>query len=98
MEGGTYKQYGRYRMATPFYHLNRYLYFAARGDWRRAEEHLEPGAQVDRELVRELGTGPFRGFHADQFSSVRVPFFKGETPYYAKFGPTGRLFRLGRGH
>jgi hypothetical protein len=98
LEGGTYRQYGRYRQATPFYHLNRYLYFASRGDWKHAAEHLEPGAQVDRDLVRELGTGPFRGFSPDRFASVRMPFFKGDTPYHARFGPTGRLLRLGRGH
>lgn len=98
LEGNTYKQYGRYRQASPFYHLNRYLYFAARGDWQQAGEHLEPGAEMDRGLVKELGTGPFRGFSPDQFANVRMPFFKGDMPYSARFGPSGRLVRLERGH
>lgn len=91
---GTYRQTGRYRFATPLYHLNRYLYLASQGDWHAAARHAEPGAQIDRKLVAELGLGPFAGGSDLPFVNGRIYFTKGNQAYYADFGRTGRLIRL----
>lgn len=94
---GTYRQVGRYRFATPFYHLNKYLYFASKGDWRSASRHAEPEAQIDRKLVTQLSTGPFSGGSDVPFVNGRMYFGKSGQDYFADFGRTGRLVRLGKG-
>jgi hypothetical protein len=97
LESGTYQQVGRYRFATPFYHLNRYLYFANRGDWVEASKHVEPGVQIDRSLAAQLGVGPFSGGSDVPFVNGRMYFGKEGQDYFADFGRTGRLVRLGTG-
>lgn len=92
---GTYKQTAQYRYATPTYHLNRYLYLANKGDWQATVKHVDPGAQIDRKLVAELGLGPFSGGSDVPFVNGRLYFTKGTQGYYADFGQTGRLIRLG---
>lgn len=94
-ENGTYKETARYRFATPLYHLNRCLYLASKGDWQGVAKHAEPGAQIDRTLVAELGIGPFRGGSDHSFVNGRIYFTKGAKDYFADFGPTGRLIQLG---
>lgn len=97
-EGGTYSLYDQKRLATPFYHLNRYLYLAHRGQAGRAAAHLEPGARIEQAVVSELGLGPLKGGRDHGFVNGRLYFTKEGQPYYADFGPTGRLLRIGRGH
>lgn len=96
-DSGTYRQVGRYRYATPFYHLNRYLYFASKGDWLKASRHAEPGVEVDRSLAALLGVGPFSGGSDVPFVNGRMYFGKEGKDYFADFGRTGRLVRLGKG-
>ena len=79
-------------------HLNRYLYLASKGELARAAAHLEPGAQIDQALVAVLGRGPFSGGRDDGFVNGRLYFVKDQQPFYADFGPTGRLVRIGVGH
>ena len=92
--GTTYQLHRRYRFATPFYHLNRYLYWACRGDWRRAAAHAEPGAQVDRRLAAWLGKGGLVGDIYDATVNGTIPFAKNGQSFQADFGPTGRLLRI----
>ena len=96
-ERGTYRQAAKYRFATPFYHLNRYLYFASTRDWKSASRHAEPEAAIDRALAARLGLGPFSGGSDIPFVNGRIYFGKDGQDYFADFGPTGRLLRLGRG-
>lgn len=96
-QNGTYRQHARYRFATPFYHLNRYLYFASKGDWQSASRHAEPGSEIDRTLATELGPGPFDGGSDLPFVNGRMYFSKDRRDYFADFGLTGRLARLGAG-
>lgn len=83
--------------ATPFYHLNRYLYFASKGDWLSASRHAEPGVEIDRRLATQLGIGPFSGGSDFPFVNGRMYFGKGGQDYFADFGRTGRLVGLGNG-
>jgi hypothetical protein len=94
---GTYRQIGRYRFATPLYHLNRYLYFTSKGDWKSATRHTEPGAKIDRTLATALGLGPFSGGSDVPFVNGRMYFGKDGRNYFADFGGTGRLVGLGTG-
>lgn len=96
-DGRTYRQVGQYRFATPFYHLNRYLYFASKQDWLSASRHVEPASEVDRGLAAQLGLGPFSGGSDMPFVNGRMYFGKDGRNYFADFGPTGRLVRLGIG-
>lgn len=93
-DGRRYVLHKRYRFATPFYHLNRYLYFARRGQWRRAAEHAEPGAQIDPQLAAWLGEGGLTGGDDMAFINGVTLFHKEARAFRADFGPTGRLLRL----
>lgn len=90
-DGRSYVLRARYRFATPFYHLNRYLYLACKGDWQRAATHAEPGAKVDRRLAAWLGEGGLIGGGDTAFVNGWIGFRKGKQEFHAEFGPTGRL-------
>lgn len=94
LKEGRYRQYGRFRFATPFYHLNRYLWLMAR--FENASAHVELGARIDAALARQIGVGPFRGGNDLPFVNGRMWFCKGQESFYADFGATGRLLALGR--
>lgn len=94
-QNGTYGETARYRYATPFYHLNRYLLLASRGERGKAARHLEEGARIEEAIRARLGTGPFREGGDSGFVNGRVFFAKGEERFFADFGPTGRLLRIG---
>lgn len=93
-DGQTYVLSARFRFATPFYHLNRYLYFACRGDWKRASQHAESGARVDRRLAAWLGEGGLAGAEDAPFVNGRMGFQKMKINFRAEFGPTGRLLSV----
>lgn len=95
-QAGGYRPSGHFRYATPFYHFNRFLWFAGRGDWRRAARHTESGAVIDRSLARALAEGELGGGADTPFVNGRMLIIRNQERFFAEFGATGRLLGIQR--
>jgi hypothetical protein len=95
-EAGAYRPTGHFRYSTPFYHINRFLWFARHEQWRQAARHLESGAVVDRSLARTLAKGDLGGGDDTPFVNGRMLIIRDQDRFVAEFGATGRLLRLER--